>query len=120
MPFVRRAERAVADVRLHVAIRIRAVGDEPAGAVRYARDHVDHAAARARAVKRRGTGFDDLDALDADRGELLQVRRSGRCIGDRLPVDEDERLLGVRTANAVIDLRPEAAVLVQLYAGYAD
>src|SRR5579883_2050455 len=103
-----------------IPIAERARRSEEIEAARDVGDDVDDTAARVASVQRRSPALDDLDPLDPDRGELIDQYRPGRRIGNRHPVDEDERLRRERPPDPVIDLCSERTVVEELDARDTD
>src|SRR5690606_7158868 len=80
---------------------------------RLARDDVDHAADRLRAVERRARPAHDLDALDALDAVARQIDGASDPTGDALAVDQKERVLGVEAAQPELGPAPAVALHLQ-------
>ncbi len=70
-----------------------------AGVVAAARDHVDHAADRVRAVERRARALDDLDALDQLGRDVLDRGAADGAGVDAQPVHQHQHVVRLRAAQ---------------------
>ena len=106
--------RACGDAAVHAGLArvVVAVADfrRPALACAAARDHVDDAADRVRAVEGRARALHDLDALDERRRDVLQRGEPDGARVDAHAVDQHQRVIALRAADEHRGRLPRPAV----------